>query len=228
MSGRRSHVRYSTAAAQLHAHIAARVGPGSPTHAWIPPRHPHRVRWNPSYGSSTDSRRVSPRAPRQTALTPRQPKPTTDPDPQLPPPRTPTQEACALAGDNVDATRRQDLPSVWRCLPQIVVVGGQSSGKSSVLEAIVGRDFLPRGAGICTRRPLVLQLHCVDDAEKDTARFLHKPDEVRPRPIRPIRVSPPRPVGPHRTNAFLSTLEELFQPTDTHAQLCAHCNCAGV
>ena len=65
---------------------------------------------------------------------------------------------------------------MWRCLPQIVVVGGQSSGKSSVLEAIVGRDFLPRGAGICTRRPLVLQLHCVDDAEKDTARFLHKPD----------------------------------------------------
>jgi dynamin 1-like protein len=29
-------------------------------------------------------------------------------------------------------------------LPQIVVVGGQSAGKSSVLEAIVGRSFLPR------------------------------------------------------------------------------------
>ncbi|KAK6540984.1 Dynamin- GTPase protein [Orbilia ellipsospora] len=43
-------------------------------------------------------------------------------------------------------------------LPQIVVVGSQSSGKSSVLENIVGRDFLPRGAGIVTRRPLVLQL----------------------------------------------------------------------
>lgn len=44
-------------------------------------------------------------------------------------------------------------------LPQIVVVGGQSSGKSSVLEAIVGRSFLPRGCGIVTRRPLVLQLY---------------------------------------------------------------------
>ncbi|KFM56611.1 Dynamin-1-like protein, partial [Stegodyphus mimosarum] len=43
-------------------------------------------------------------------------------------------------------------------LPQIVVVGTQSSGKSSVLESLVGRDFLPRGAGIVTRRPLVLQL----------------------------------------------------------------------
>ena len=32
-------------------------------------------------------------------------------------------------------------------LPQIVVVGSQSSGKSSVLENIVGRDFLPRGTG---------------------------------------------------------------------------------
>ena len=38
------------------------------------------------------------------------------------------------------------------------VVGGQSSGKSSVLENIVGKDFLPRGSGIVTRRPLILQL----------------------------------------------------------------------
>ncbi|XP_047498216.1 dynamin-1-like protein isoform X4 [Penaeus chinensis] len=34
----------------------------------------------------------------------------------------------------------------------------QSSGKSSVLESLVGRSFLPRGTGIVTRRPLVLQL----------------------------------------------------------------------
>ena len=34
----------------------------------------------------------------------------------------------------------------------------QSSGKSSVIESIVGRSFLPRGTGIVTRRPLVLQL----------------------------------------------------------------------
>lgn len=39
----------------------------------------------------------------------------------------------------------------------------QSSGKSSVLEAVVGRDFLPRGTGIVTRRPLVLQLVKVDE-----------------------------------------------------------------
>ncbi|CAN0388180.1 unnamed protein product, partial [Ectocarpus fasciculatus] len=44
-------------------------------------------------------------------------------------------------------------------LPQIVVIGSQSSGKSSVLENVVGRDFLPRGTGIVTRRPLILQLY---------------------------------------------------------------------
>lgn len=38
------------------------------------------------------------------------------------------------------------------------MVGSQSAGKSSVLENIVGRDFLPRGSGIVTRRPLILQL----------------------------------------------------------------------
>jgi Dynamin family. len=34
----------------------------------------------------------------------------------------------------------------------------QSSGKSSVIESLVGRSFLPRGTGIVTRRPLILQL----------------------------------------------------------------------
>jgi len=43
----------------------------------------------------------------------------------------------------------------------------QSAGKSSVLESLVGRDFLPRGTGIVTRRPLILQLIQVtkDDTE---------------------------------------------------------------
>ncbi|KAM3579756.1 Dynamin-related GTPase protein [Umbelopsis sp. WA50703] len=59
-------------------------------------------------------------------------------------------------------------------LPQIVVVGSQSSGKSSVLENVVQRDFLPRGSGIVTRRPLVLQLITLKDAAaRDYAEFLH-------------------------------------------------------
>lgn len=49
-------------------------------------------------------------------------------------------------------------------LPLLTVIGSQSAGKSSVLENIVGRDFLPRGTGIVTRRPLILQLiHLTDD-----------------------------------------------------------------
>ncbi|XP_044030186.1 dynamin-1a isoform X11 [Siniperca chuatsi] len=55
-------------------------------------------------------------------------------------------------------------------LPQIAVVGGQSAGKSSVLENFVGKDFLPRGSGIVTRRPLVLQLM---NSPTEHAEFLH-------------------------------------------------------
>lgn len=51
----------------------------------------------------------------------------------------------------------------------------QSSGKSSVLEAVVGRDFLPRGTGIVTRRPLVLNLVHLDDSNaKEYGEFMHK------------------------------------------------------
>ena len=57
-------------------------------------------------------------------------------------------------------------------------MGSQSSGKSSVLENIVGRDFLPRGSGIVTRRPLILQLINVpserdDKPESDAVHIPH-------------------------------------------------------
>lgn len=61
-------------------------------------------------------------------------------------------------------------------LPQIVVVGSQSSGKSSVLENIVGRDFLPRGSGIVTRRPLILQLiNIPPDDDSNSGDEVHVP-----------------------------------------------------
>ena len=43
-------------------------------------------------------------------------------------------------------------------LPRIAVLGLQSAGKSSLMESIVGFDFLPRGEGICTRRPCEMRL----------------------------------------------------------------------
>uniref|UniRef100_A0A672GYV0 Dynamin-1-like protein n=1 Tax=Salarias fasciatus TaxID=181472 RepID=A0A672GYV0_SALFA len=75
-------------------------------------------------------------------------------------------------------------------LPQIAVVGTQSSGKSSVLESLVGRDLLPRGTGIVTRRPLILQLVHVDPADarknddsgregEEWGKFLHTKNKVR-------------------------------------------------
>lgn len=55
-------------------------------------------------------------------------------------------------------------------LPQVVVVGAQSSGKSSVIELLVRKDFLPRGTGIVTRRPLAITL--IHDSE-EYFEFLH-------------------------------------------------------
>jgi len=76
-------------------------------------------------------------------------------------------------------------------LPQIVVVGSQSSGKSSVLESLVGRSFLPRGTGIVTRAPLILQMIRYNKEDRDKmikstkkhdikcwATFLHKPETI--------------------------------------------------
>jgi dynamin 1-like protein len=64
-------------------------------------------------------------------------------------------------------------------LPQIISVGSQSSGKSSVIENIVQRDFLPRGSGVVTRRPLVLQLVTLASSEQaqEYAEFLHIPNK---------------------------------------------------
>ena len=62
-------------------------------------------------------------------------------------------------------------------MPQIVVIGGQSSGKSSVLESIVGRDFLPRGTNIVTRRPTIIQLTNTPSASSEWIEFSHRPGE---------------------------------------------------
>ncbi|XP_010934886.1 phragmoplastin DRP1E [Elaeis guineensis] len=85
------------------------------------------------------------------------------------------QRVCTVLGDFGDADSGATLPTLWEALPSVAVVGGQSSGKSSVLESIVGRDFLPRGSGIVTRRPLVLQLHKTEERQQEYAEFLHLP-----------------------------------------------------
>lgn len=56
-------------------------------------------------------------------------------------------------------------------LPSIVVIGSQSSGKSSVLEAIVGHEFLPKGHNMVTRRPIELTLVNTPDAHAEYGEF---------------------------------------------------------
>ncbi|PCG93740.1 Dynamin [Penicillium occitanis (nom. inval.)] len=56
-------------------------------------------------------------------------------------------------------------------LPSIVVIGSQSSGKSSVLEAIVGHEFLPKGSNMVTRRPIELTLVNTPNAQAEYGEF---------------------------------------------------------
>ena len=59
--------------------------------------------------------------------------------------------------DAIDKLRHLNVAKEGIQLPTIVVVGDQSSGKSSVLESLAGIS-LPRGQGICTRVPLIMRL----------------------------------------------------------------------
>ena len=70
----------------------------------------------------------------------------------------------------VDHLRDAGLQNYIR-LPRIVTLGVQSSGKSSVLESIVGLNFLPRNEGVCTRRPLELRLVHTEGTMKPYAIF---------------------------------------------------------
>lgn len=56
-------------------------------------------------------------------------------------------------------------------LPSIVVIGSQSSGKSSVLEGIVGHEFLPKGSNMVTRRPIELTLVNTPDSNVEYGEF---------------------------------------------------------
>ncbi|CAO2632557.1 Interferon-induced GTP-binding protein Mx2 [Lemmus lemmus] len=78
--------------------------------------------------------------------------------------------------DLIDSLRalgvEQDL-----ALPAIAVIGDQSSGKSSVLEALSG-VALPRGSGIVTRCPLVLKLRKLEPGEEWRGKVVYDDIEV--------------------------------------------------
>lgn len=57
------------------------------------------------------------------------------------------------------------------------MLGSQSAGKSSVLESVVGLDFLPRGDGVVTRRPLELRLNHASENIEPWAKFEEVPNK---------------------------------------------------
>lgn len=50
------------------------------------------------------------------------------------------------------------VPYTHTEFPRFIVIGNQSSGKTSVLEGLLGFDMLPKGQHMVTRRPLELTL----------------------------------------------------------------------
>ncbi|KAL3657576.1 hypothetical protein V7S43_017543 [Phytophthora oleae] len=62
-------------------------------------------------------------------------------------------------------------------LPQIVVIGQESSGKSSVLESLAMMPLFPRDRDLCTRMPIHLKMRHVSQAEADESAELmpHRP-----------------------------------------------------
>lgn len=55
-------------------------------------------------------------------------------------------------------------------------MGSQSTGKSSLLESIIGKEFLPKGKGIVTRRPIEIQLTQVS-GDKEYAEIVERKGE---------------------------------------------------
>jgi GTPase SAR1 family protein len=65
-----------------------------------------------------------------------------------------------------DSLRECNLHRYGIGIPQIAVVGQQSSGKSSVLEAITGVPF-PRDSALCTRGPMEVRIKSCDSKEEE-------------------------------------------------------------
>uniref|UniRef100_A0A453EK83 Dynamin-type G domain-containing protein n=1 Tax=Aegilops tauschii subsp. strangulata TaxID=200361 RepID=A0A453EK83_AEGTS len=82
------------------------------------------------------------------------------------------QRACTALADQGEESA---LPADWNwdALPSVAVIGVQGAGKSSVLECLIGKNFLPKGI---TCRPLIVKLNQVDGI-KEYAMFSHQPSK---------------------------------------------------
>jgi GTP-binding protein EngB required for normal cell division len=90
-------------------------------------------------------------------------------------------------------------------IPRLVVVGSQSSGKSSILNSILGMDILPTGTNMVTRGPLQLELI---QSTEDVKAVFGKYKEGRWSEIKSIDIQFPNPTPDQRTD-ISSTIEAL-------------------
>lgn len=81
------------------------------------------------------------------------------------------QELCSSVDSDESVIKIVDLP-------QIAVVGSQSAGKTSILESFLGQPCLPRGYGMVTRCPLILQLRklAAEESHSWYCVFGHSPE----------------------------------------------------
>lgn len=77
-------------------------------------------------------------------------------------------------------------------LPQLVVVGTQSSGKSSVLNGIISMDILPTGEDMVTRIPLNVQLTKIEISKSSFVEFWDN-NSTLPKFIKKISITSPNP-----------------------------------
>jgi len=62
-------------------------------------------------------------------------------------------------------TVRANKDTITLDFPKVIVIGDQTSGKSSVLQTLVGEDMLPTATNTCTRVPLVITAVNLSDEE---------------------------------------------------------------
>ena len=82
-------------------------------------------------------------------------------------------------------------------IPKLVVVGSQSSGKSSILNSILGMDILPTGSNMVTRGPLQMELI---QSKSEVKAVFGKYDESRWISIQDIDITYPNPTMEQKSN----------------------------
>ncbi|KAB1216616.1 Dynamin-related protein 5A [Morella rubra] len=95
-------------------------------------------------------------------------------------------------------------------IPEIVALGGQSDGKSSLLEALLGFRFNVREVEMGTRRPLILQMVHDPSALEPRCRFQEEDSEEYGSPV--VSASAIADILRSRTEALLKKTKTAVSP----------------